>query len=211
MLDNNLKTLKSLDPSTICPKVKEGDPCEYCYVVSARKIGFRAKKEIDRREYKRDILRLRQPTIDKLNRMGGLRIFSFGDYESWMDKYLEMALDDAKEKNLLLKAITKQREFIDKYRGKIFINYSIDDIKPEPEWISNYLGDDVKLRVLIRNRTEAKKWASRADVLTPYHGPKLSDEYQPGNAMTACIGLAPGKTCGKTKRCISCDVRCGRT
>lgn len=211
MLDNNLKTFKSLDPSTVCPKVKDGNPCEYCYVVSARKIGFRAKKEIDRREYKRDILGLKKSTIGKLNKMGGLRIFSFGDYEPWMDKCLEMVIEDAKEKKLLLKAITKQKAFIDKYKGKIFINYSIDDISPVPDWIYNYLGDDIKLRVLIRNRAEAIKWAPKVSVLTPYHGPKISADYQPGNAMTACISLAPEKTCGKTKRCISCDVRCGRS
>lgn len=205
----NSKTYRSIDMTTVCPRLKAGNPCEYCYVQQFRKSGFRAKKEIDKIEYNGEILRMKENTIDTLNSMGGLRMFSFGDYVEWMDPFIEEIIEDAAVKNLKLKAITKQPRFANKYSGDININYSLDLLNdiPDSVWLLRELG--VKLRCMVRNEKEAEEAAEKFDVLTPYHGKKLSDKYRPKEAMETALRYAPEKTCCKTGKCDTCDVKCG--
>lgn len=212
MIDNNTKTFKSIDFSTVCPKLKKGTPCEYCYVNINRQSNTWVKKKIVfMREYTDQVINLPEKSIERLNSMGGLRIFSFSDYEPWMDENLRRLIGEAKSRNLKLKAITKQKEFIDKYKDDVFINISIDNVYPKPVWVWGYKHKNVKIRMMIRNGEEAEKWAqdSRISVLTPYHGKKINNNYRPKEAMEACIKLAPEKTCCKTHKCETCDVKCG--
>jgi hypothetical protein len=210
MLDSNYKTYKSLDFTTLCPKVKKGNQCEYCYVQNARNRNTgRAKKISYMRPYKDSITRFRQTTVDKLNAMGGLRLFAFGDYEPWMKDNLNKVIQDAKKKELKLKAITKQMEFVELFKDRVFINISVDAITPIREWVWDLRGDNVKVRMLIRNKKEAEIWHKDIDVLTPYHGPKINENYRAQEARDACTSLAPEKTCCITPTCVGCGVMCG--
>lgn len=201
---HNHKTLRSLDLTTICPKVRAGNPCEYCYVNQARTSNTRTKKQlIDRIPYNHEILRLRKETIIKLNKMGGLRLFSFADYIPWMDEDLEKLISDAEKRHLLLKAITKQRQFVEKYKDRMLINFSVDLILPD------YPPEDVLIRCMVRNYEEVLQAYNWADILTPYHGKRISKDYRPKEALNACLDLAPEKTCCATGSCSTCSVRCG--
>jgi hypothetical protein len=150
--------------------------------------------------------------------MGGLRLFSFGDYMPWMDNELNKIIKDAEKRKLKLKVITKQLDFVIKYRGVMTINYSIDlvDAIDDPVSLEPYLtymryvvGTDTKLRCLVRNKKEAELIYEYVDILTPYHGPKIDNNYRPKESKEACIALAPEKTCCITGKCETCLVRCG--
>lgn len=204
----NYKTYKSLDLSTLCPKQKSGNPCEYCYVHNARKFNYRAKRIYERIPYTHEILRMRTSTISKLNKMGGLRLFAFGDYESWMNEDIKTIIDDAEKKGLLLKAITKQLDFL-QFCDKIFTNLSFDLIGGIPSF-PVFEHENLKFRVMVRNEEEVKAVYKEADILTPYHGPKLNSLYRPKEAKKASIHYAKEKTCGIFSKCINCDLKCGR-
>lgn len=205
---HNSKTYRSFDLSTSCPKLDAGIPCQYCYVLQARQANVRPKQLIDKIEYKDEVLRLRQSTIDKLNSMGGLRMWAFADYKEWMDPHINKLIEDAAVRDLKLKAVTKQEKFCFKYyNNSISIQYSVDRVgNPIPIWRDKY--PNILIRAMVRNREDAKYFYDKVDILTPYHGKKISDKYRPLEAKKACAELAPAKTCCKTNSCASCDVKC---
>jgi hypothetical protein len=209
-IQDNSKTYRSLDLSTICPRLKAGNPCSYCYVQESRRKKYRAKGFYET-HYNHEILRLKDSTLVKLNKMGGLRMFSFGDYEPWMDDDIKNILDDSALAGLRLKAITKQPEFVKKYNKykNLTINYSLDFNSGVPKWIRQYKTSNVKLRMMVRNEHEVKKYHRYVDILTPYHGRKINDNYRAVEAKEACLNLAPQKTCCRTHDCSTCEVRCG--
>ncbi|HLO11176.1 MAG TPA: hypothetical protein VK190_02845 [Pseudoneobacillus sp.] len=212
-LCTNGKTYRSLDLSTNCPKRQAGKPCSYCYVETARKTGIRAKQVHDKLDYNNDILGLKQDTIDKLNTMGGLRLFSFGDYMEWMDEDLMKIISDAKEKGLKLKAITKVPEFVHKYHDHIdLINVSVDnlnegmDINVAKQLKNMY--DNVRIRAAIMNENDisALSWV---DVLTLNHARNGYHVFTP--TEKAKIGEQyPDKLCCATNKCETCKIKCGK-
>jgi len=208
-LTKNYKTFRSLDLSTKCIRIKNGHPCEYCYVQRARKIGYRAKTEYDRIPYGNDILRLKTKTVLQLNKIGGLRLFAFGDYEPWMKPHIIKIIDNAERKGLLLKAITKQLNFLE-FCDKIFTNYSMDFVHGFPSFPC-FEHPNLKYRVMVRNEDEVKQIYKEADILTPYHGPKINENYRPKEAKLSSIEHARNKTCCIVPQCIDCTVKCGRT
>lgn len=209
-VQDNYKTFKSLDLTTLCPKQREGNPCEYCYVQQGRSQGFRAKKEIDRIPYEGEILKLSKECIEELNNSGGLRLFSFGDYMEWMDEDINKILEDAQIVGLRIKAISKQDKFIERYFDKIMINFSIDLLSPvDLDKIERYKNKGVRIRTMVRNEEEVIIANQFSDILTPYHGKKLNNHYRPGEAKNAARRIAPSKTCCLTGKCKTCLVKCG--
>ena len=126
----NGKTFRSYDVTLACPKRRPDrapgvEPCPYCFVEAEREeanlIRRRGKKPsrcptglIDQLEYTNEVLGMHQPTIDKLNLGGGIRMFSYAD---WVDTAKNRAmtckfLDDCKKVGLNVKVITKQPGFV---------------------------------------------------------------------------------------------------
>lgn len=211
-LCSNIKTYKSLDLSTNCPKLVAGHPCSYCYVESARKKGVMAKRIEDKCEYNNDILRLRQSTVDKLNECGGLRLFSFGDYLPWMDDQLEIIVEDAKQRNLKLKAITKVPQFVEKFNQKIdIINVSIDNLDEGMQWpvaidlAEEY--DNVRVRAAIMSYEdlEVLNWVNIITLNHAHNGYHLFSKRE----LTLIAERFPNKLCCTTGRCITCPIKCG--
>jgi hypothetical protein len=135
----NEKTYYTVDFTTNCPKRQAGHPCPYCYVEAKRDIGFHAKKIIDSIEYNDEIENLTQEKIDKLNSLGGVRLFSFGDYMPEQDDDIYQFLCDCRAVGLYVKVITKQLSFIDKFYDEfedVFstIHISVDNIHSGVDW-----------------------------------------------------------------------------
>jgi hypothetical protein len=123
----NPKTIMSFDPS-VCPRKQAGTPCAYCYTLTS---SFKMPQILLPYSTTRDITRLAQKTINRLNSCGGIRMFSRGDYDGRpeTDRNIDIFLSDCQERNLKVKAITKNTTFIDRYHdhpGIGLINLSID-------------------------------------------------------------------------------------
>jgi hypothetical protein len=215
---NNSKTVKSVDISTICPKRRCGEECVYCYVKSARDIGFNAKKEHDYIPYNHDILRLKSGTIDTLNKIGGIRFFSFGDYMVEHDKDIAQALQDCLDKGLTAKAITKVPEFVERYGNHpaiSVINLSIDNVG---HGINHELACDLRIaypKVNIRSvilKDEDVEALSFSDVFTFNHASnivKLGYKLYKRKDLIEWNAKLDGKVCCVTGHCITCDLKCG--
>lgn len=207
----NVKTLNSIDFSTICPKrqqmldmVKQGieitegnnPTCIYCYVEGARDIKaknpkyFLAKAEKDDLRYQGELKNLRQNKIIQLNKMGGLRFFSSGDYieNATTDAGIESMIRDAEKIGLQFKCITKQEKFVKKYGTRLFqggplkgkpvfnINISVDEQKGFPLTIAKQIKNqskfgNIRIRVVAFNPQQAVKYAKdpSVDVITLLH------------------------------------------
>lgn len=124
----NSKTYKCYDPC-VCPRIRAGIQCPYCYVKFSSAIQ---SLNILPYSYSREISTMAQKTIEELNRHGGIRMFSFGDYDSSIENIdfeIDLFLSDCEKRGLRVKAITKNLEFVEKYRNDkriSTINISID-------------------------------------------------------------------------------------
>jgi len=171
----NPKTFYSFDPSP-CPKKAQGNPCPYCYTLSS---SFKMPAVILPYSITREIQRISQKMIDKLNSTGGIRIFSRGDYDGKpeTDRNIDLFLSDCMERGLKVKAITKNILFIDRYHdhpGISLINLSIDRFETVPfETAKNYRKNFKKviLRIVILNDEDLQIARSMAPVLLTFgHG-----------------------------------------
>jgi hypothetical protein len=177
-------------------------------------MGFNAKVIHDRLPYNREILRLRQETIDRLNSCGGLRIFSFGDYMPWMDDDLRVIIDDAKTRKLKLKAITKVVDFIHKYHDDIdIIHVSVDalgegvNLEVARELKNQY--SNVRIRAAIMSQEDLKnlEWV---DILTFNHARNGYHIFSK-QEIAEYAEVFPGKVCCVTGKCETCETKCGST
>lgn len=212
-LHNNIKTYRSMDFSTNCPKRRAGNPCSYCYVETARKQDFRGKTVVDYIPYNGEIKRLKKTTIDKLNRCGGLRLFSFGDYMPEMDEDIFAAIKDAQEVGLHLKAITKQVDFVPKfYRYMRVINVSVDALG---EGVSHEIAKNLRdtyPNVLVRAAImkEEDIWELNwSDIFTFNHAHNGYQYFSP-KQIKEYAKMFPGKVCCETGRCETCVIKCGQ-
>lgn len=112
-LATNTKTIASGDFTTFCPQMYFNDGCWYCYRRSALTTGINNKLTAETVWYAGEILQLRQEDIDRLNEVGGLRIQSFGDWQSQYSTMLADLLIDAEKVGLQIKVITKEPSMID--------------------------------------------------------------------------------------------------
>ena len=129
----NSKTFMSYDISTLCPLTAANKSCVYCYVESQRvHNGFYKKAKSRHDAYDGWVLRLRQESIDKMNRVGGLRMFSWGDYQPKYRHEVAHLLDDCATRSLYAKAITKVLSFVNHFHDHPIIStvhLSIDNLK----------------------------------------------------------------------------------
>jgi hypothetical protein len=191
----NKKTGMSIDFTTNCPNRfnPARGPCPYCYVEHGRVVDklFNMKggaKAVTPEglvlPYNNDIMHFPDDLIRELNKDGGLRMFSFGDYiqDQHYDK-VGSVLRDASERDLYIKAVTKQREFIDDWGNhpNLRANISTDNVPREisvnapsieeaMEWRAGR--SNINIRSVALNPQEAEMFASdpRMNVVTLYHG-----------------------------------------
>ena len=186
----NKKTGLSVDFSTSCPKRHSGfGACPYCYVDNDRvakdlKIGIMMGKPVTDNPYTDEIMKMPADLIWELNKDGGLRMFSFGDFRPGIDdKSVIGLLNDAQARDLHIRAITKQKEFIERFgdHPNLRINISTDPYLPREmsnaptvqealQWAGNR--GNIKIRAVALNEKQAEKLAtdSNIDVVTMYHG-----------------------------------------
>jgi len=199
----NGKTGISADLSTDCPNRATG-ACPHCYLEPARIDVDEAKKagifighgkKVVETPYRNEIMGMPADLVNALNRDGGLRMFSAGDYRgkkmfkgpdgiirSDYDQ-LKLMLEHAKEKNLFIKAITKQKELIDDFAShpNMRINLSTDELPrimsnaPTPKEALKWAGDhkNIKIRSVAFNKAQGIEHleSEGIDVVTMYHGP----------------------------------------
>lgn len=112
-LATNGKTGASGDFTTLCPQMFYNKGCHYCYRLSALTTGVNNKLVGANVWYGGEILRIKDADIDMLNRNGGLRIQSFGDWMPQFSSQLADMLYDADMRGLQIKIITKEPSMIE--------------------------------------------------------------------------------------------------
>lgn len=221
---SNAKTGLSFDTTTICPLTRAGKPCAYCYVNAQRVNGGYLKKGVsDHDPYDGWVLRLRQETVDRMNKAGGIRMFSFADYVVKHRKDVERFLADCDMRSLKAKAITKQVSFIHHFHDNpviTTIHVSIDNLKgkvgrspithPMAKRLRG-LYDKVKVRcVVLCDEDEkyfgAQKWV---DILTYNHAAVKGFKQYDRAYLKAAHKRFPGRVCCVTGECATCPVKCG--
>jgi len=191
-IHKNSKTGLSIDYSTSCPKRLDPlkGPCPYCYVEHGRlsdKLynmkGANKRPDIDN-PYNHEIRNFPDDLVKELNKDGGIRMFSFGDYRPDADfENVTKTLADAKERGLHVKAITKQPEFVKAFgdHSNLTINVSIDNVprtmsKNAPtikQALKLKAGrENIKIRAVALNPEEAVRFGDdpNINVVTLYHG-----------------------------------------
>lgn len=108
----NNKTEASGDFTTICPQMMFNRGCWYCYRRAALESGVNNKLVAQNVWYTGEILRIKDSDIEALNKNGGLRIQSFGDWMPHFSAMLADVLYDAEQRGLQVKIITKEPSMI---------------------------------------------------------------------------------------------------
>jgi len=121
--------------------------------------------------------------VEKFNADGGLRMFSLGDYRPGIDNgNVRAVLSDANKRGLFIKAITKQKDFIDDWarHPNLRANISVDALPrhmsnaPTVEEALSWAGgrDNIKVRAVALNDAQAEWFGNdpRIDIVTLYHG-----------------------------------------
>ena len=220
-ISKNQKTIKSFDCTSNCPKRRAHNECKYCYVSAARRKGWKPKFVYDYKPYQHEVLRYKKVTIDKLNKAGGIRMFSFGDYMKEHDNDIKMFLDDCETIKLKVKTITKQVSFIDKYhehKAIAVIHISVDTIgcgvphDVAKAYRAKY--DKVRIRAVILQDSDIID-LSFSDVYTYNHASNVGF-HRYGTAERIEKSKEYGilkKTCclidmEKGENCTNCRVKC---
>lgn len=112
-LASNGKTGASGDFTTLCPQMFYNKGCHYCYRLAALKSGVNNKLVGANVWYGGEILRIKDSDIDMLNKNGGLRIQSFGDWMPQFSSQLADMMYDADMRGLQIKIITKEPSMIE--------------------------------------------------------------------------------------------------
>jgi len=245
--ENNDKTWKSIDLSTVCPKrmkLKEmreeygkaakdlqdaidmgasestisrlrkrkdslkitdanNPTCAYCYVEQGREAQEKnpnflfGKEEKEGQVYqgtfkkwiKKDkgqpmrdkdgnfvLTGVGKKNVETLNRMGGLRFFSSGDYieDQATDQQIEKIIKDAAKVGLQLKAITKQEKFVTKYGGRVFEE---GPLKGKPVFHINMSVDEQRGFKLINAKRLKRKYPGNVNIRVVALNPKQAIEY----------------------------------
>ena len=136
------------------------------------------------RPYQGEVMSWPDDLIKELNRDGGIRMFSFGDYRPQYDfESVAKLLSDAQQRGLNIKAITKQPEFVKTFGNhpNLRINISIDNVPREISVNAPTMAEalelkggreNIKIRAVALNPEEAVKFGKdpNVDVVTLYHG-----------------------------------------
>jgi len=122
--------------------------------------------------------------IKKFNVSGGVRLYSFSDYNPEDDESLGALFKDADEIGLQIKAISKDPEFVKKWADRTGVtNLSVDNLEKDYGIHSNSLSledavalkkkkKNVRIRTVAFNPEEAIRFAKvpEVDIVTPFHG-----------------------------------------
>jgi len=213
----NGKTIRSFDLSTVCEKQQQGKGCPYCYVNSKREIkDARAKAICFKTSYNGEILRLKQKTVERLNKIGGLRLFAFGDYVNSpeADNIIEQLIDDCRKRGLKIKAVTKRLDFVEKYVLRIdCINLSVDSIGSGVDLnkaleLKQRFPSVIKIRAVALNENDFENWRNKkfVDIITLYHGPRKNYNgvfFKPLRKTD----FSDNRIC--SGKCLTCLIKCG--
>lgn len=228
-LHKNKKTLYSVDFTTICPRVRQGTPCRYCYVHRRRVNTGKGKKEIEYVPYNGFVRDFRPSIIAKLNAFGGLRMFAYADYMPEHDADISRFLADCKNAGLQAKALTKHVGFIEKFGSHTalsVINVSVDNLEDpygspvslEEAWDLRQRFGNVLIRAVIVDEEDLVVFGdkSRADILTLNHAlwpstPKKRCHMFSNVEKQEIATRFPGRVCasGPSGKCSDCPVKCG--
>ena len=146
----NGKTTASGDFTTVCPQMMFNKGCFYCYRRAAMESGVNNKLVAEKVWYAGEILRIKDKDIEALNRNGGLRIQSFGDWMPHFSAMLADVLYDAELRGLQVKIITKEPSMIEylaslKEQGigkNLYFNLSADYVLEKAPVANNTGGPD---------------------------------------------------------------------
>jgi hypothetical protein len=217
----NTKTRLSFDTTTVCPRVRAGKPCAYCYVDNHRKNGtFRAKSVIDYERYNGWVSVLRQSDIDALNAMGGIRMFAFGDYIPAHRDDVRRFLDDCAARRLFAKAITKVPVFVTHFHDHpaiSAIHISVDTLRRGGSPITHERAqklraqfNKVAVRCVCLGHDDVA-WARGRDwidILTLNHVMIKGMHYFTRREKEEIGRANPGRVCCVGKTCGDCAVTC---
>jgi len=224
----NDKTLVSIDFTTDCPKRRANNACPYCYVEYKRKIGFNAKTVYDYRGYDNELKNRKKFTpevVKELNKAGGIRLFSFGDYMPEHDKDIKAMLDDAAKIGVDIKVITKVPDFVYKYHDHPAIkniNISTDmigsgvDHNLAIELKKKY--NKVSIRTVVLNKKDLEDdFMEYVDIVTFNHENLGVDftNFKMGKEnkefVKKYIKDHPSVgVCCITGKCSTCPIKCGK-
>lgn len=222
----NQKTEMSFDTTTRCNAERRGRPCAYCYVKMHRDYGdYLSKTYIDHEKYEGFVLRMRDSTVQKLNKVGGIRMFSFGDYLRTHRRDIHNFLDDCQLRGLRCKAITKVLRFVDDfhdYPALDVINISVDRVHTKG---SNLAGSPISyeaarryrdkyhkavIRCVVLDDEDLKFFGSRdwVDVITLNHGQNGFKNFSHEEISIADVTYS-GRVCCAMHKCAGCGTMCG--
>jgi hypothetical protein len=223
----NMKTVLSVDFTTVCGPMREGKPCAYCYVNSGRLGGGAMKKRVVEHEsYDGWVLRLRQDMVDTLNRDGGLRLFGSGDYLPEHRNDMRAVLDDCVERDLSCRALTKSTVFVKHFAAHPavrVINLGIDALPPELgrspvtwEQAKRYRAkyENVLVRAVAVTPAQVELFGKKdwVDIITLYHGPKTVNKFHhftEAEYNQYCDDYGPERICATYVKCPDCASKCG--
>jgi hypothetical protein len=219
---SNAKTHLSFDTTTMCVKKRRGTPCLYCYVEHSRDHGYNAKRYIEKDTYDGWVQRLRPQTIKRLNKMGGIRTFAFGDYLKTHEKEIRKFLDDCQLCRLKVKVITKIVKFVYDFHDHPaigIINLSVDNLsntnKRSP--ISLELARDLRvnyfkcaIRAVVLNDVDLEYFGADEDidVITLNHGQNGFKQFSK-KEVKAAVKKYPTRVCCEFDTCDGCKTLCG--
>ena len=218
----NAKTILSFDTTTMCNKMRRGHPCVYCYVSNSRDGGFRSKSVIMDDKYDGWVKRLRPETVSRLEEIGGLRMFAFGDYLRKHRMEVRKFLEDCQDVMIPVKAITKVFSFVSDWHDHPAIsvlNVSVDNVtgKGGRSPISLEVAEELRARyrkVRIRSvclsddDVEFFGKNKKVDVLTLNHGRNGFKVFSAAEHK-AIEARYPDRVCCVNRTCEGCSVRCG--
>jgi len=225
-VSTNYKTIKDFNPDTDCPRRAAGEACSYCYVEAHRNAGDLFSKTIVlRSSYDGEVLRLKADTINKLNSIGGIRMFGSTDYRRSTEKLVRAFLDDCRAVRLHVKAITKNQHFVHDWhhhKALKLINVSIDSLHGK----EGLCGSPVSMKQAQRMKATYNKVRIRTvavckedvevygkdptiDVITLYHGTDKRFYNFSTEERKAYAERFPNKICCEFGHCLGCNSKCG--
>jgi len=221
-LHKNGKTRFSVDFTTICPRKRAGNPCKYCYVESNRRARWHWKPEVDHIPYDGWVKGVTDAFVAKRNAVGGIRMFSFGDYMPEIDGDIRAFLDDAAARGLKVKAITKRPEFVKLYESHpamSVVHVGVDslglrnggsNVTHRQARVLRDRHPKCLVRAVCLSVADLEKWGATpwADVLTLSHGANGFHPFRRREHVEAGERY-PGRICCVTGKCDTCAVRCG--
>jgi len=216
-IHSNSKTGQSIDLTTDCPKRRNGKACKYCYVEQSRTIGYNAKIITEHCPYQGEIKRFSAAKVAFLNRCGGIRMFSFGDYMPEFKAEIVQILADCLAVGLEVKAITKVPEFVTEFHDHPAIrriNVSIDNVGDGVDWkIAKSLRKSfskvrIRCAVMVPEDVQAMEFV---DVFTFNHASglaKLGYRKFSKSQVIDYAGKLDGRVCCTTGKCETCPLKC---